>query len=94
MGYILFKGYKSRHDFFRGKNNLEPKNISTMNKIYHIYCKKEEKGQVVNFIENYSNDVLINSTGDQYVGITIQSEEEDSIYKDLVEKIRKRVYAQ
>lgn len=65
-----------------------------MNKNYKIYYKEEMRNNVIAYLEDYSNDILINTYNDQIIGITIENEKEKKFFNNLLENIESDVYTQ
>lgn len=58
---------------------------------FKIHYTEETKERVLEVVKNFSNDIIIDNVSDEGVGITIESDEADLLYHDLVEEISRRL---
>ena len=64
-----------------------------MHDIYVIHYKEEAKEQVLSYVRNYSNDILIHKIEHDRVGITIERDDSAEFYDTLLENIGRDIYA-
>lgn len=62
-----------------------------MNDIRHVHFQKGMKDKVYNFLENYSNDIVINVVEENKIGITIEREDVDQFLQKLEEDLEKEL---
>lgn len=60
---------------------------------YSIMCSPDTRDDVVRLVSDFSNDVLIDRLEDDRVTITIESDQADSIYNQILEEVGRKVYA-
>lgn len=58
---------------------------------YKIHYTDETKDVVLDVVKNFSNDIIIDNVSDDGVGITIESDEAELLYQELLEEISRRV---
>jgi hypothetical protein len=59
---------------------------------YRIYFDESERNEVVRILRNY-NDVVIDNIDDHSVGITIEKDGSDKLYKTIMEIIDREIYS-
>jgi hypothetical protein len=59
---------------------------------YRIYFDETERNEVVRILRGY-NDVIIDNIDDNSVGITIELDNGDVLYRELMEIIDRDVYS-
>lgn len=61
--------------------------------VYRIHYNEDTRDEVLEIVKNFSNDIIINDTDENSMGITIETDEAEMIYNDLLEEIGRSVYA-
>lgn len=59
---------------------------------YRIRYDDMTRESILSIVKDFSNDILINDVAPDSVGITIETDEAEMIYQDLLEEIDQRVY--
>jgi hypothetical protein len=59
---------------------------------YRIYFDESERHDVLRILRKY-NDVLIDNIDDHSVGITIETDDSGTFYRNLMEEIDRDVYS-
>lgn len=59
---------------------------------YRIYYEEGEKNRVISVLRRH-NDIIIDNIAETSVGITIEREDAESFYRDLLEEIDREVYS-
>lgn len=57
---------------------------------YRIYCKENERAEVLTILRKY-NDIIIDNISSTGFGITIEREDAESFYNNLLEEIDREV---
>lgn len=58
---------------------------------YRIYCQENERAEVLTILRKY-NDIIIDNISSTGFGITIEREDAESFYDNLLEEIDREVY--
>jgi len=58
---------------------------------YRIYCEESERAEIMSILRKY-NDVVIDNVNSTSFGITIERDDPESFYSDLLEEIDREVY--
>jgi hypothetical protein len=58
---------------------------------YRIYCEENERAEVMTILRKY-NDVVIDNVDSNSFGITIEREDAEALYQDLLDEIGREVY--
>ena len=58
---------------------------------YRIYCQESERAEVMSILRKY-NDVVIDNVNSSSFGITIERDDAESFYNNLLEEIDREVY--
>jgi len=58
---------------------------------YRIYCEENERAEVMSILRKY-NDVVIDNVNSTSFGITIERDDPESFYNNLLEEIDREVY--
>lgn len=58
---------------------------------YRIYCEESERAEVMSILRKY-NDVVIDNINSTSFGITIEREDPETFYENLLEEIDREVY--
>lgn len=58
---------------------------------YRIYCEEGERAEIMSILRKY-NDVVIDNVNTTSFGITIEREDGEQFYKQLLEEIDREVY--
>jgi hypothetical protein len=58
---------------------------------YRIYCEENERAEVMSILRKY-NDIVIDNVNSTSFGITIERDDAESFYNDLLEEIDREVY--
>jgi hypothetical protein len=59
---------------------------------YRIYFDDSERNEVVKILRNY-NDVVIDNIDNHSVGITIENDDSEKLYREIMEIIDRDVYS-
>lgn len=59
---------------------------------YRIYFTEETRDSVMEVVKNFSNDILIDNVTDDSVGITIESDDAENIYRKLIDSIKDKLH--
>jgi len=59
---------------------------------YRIYCEENERSEVMSILRKY-NDIVIDNIEATSFGITIEREDAEFFYRNLLEEIEREVYA-
>lgn len=59
---------------------------------YRIYFTEETRDSVMEVVKNFSNDILIDNVADDSVGITIESDDAETIYRKLIDSIKDKLH--
>ena len=60
---------------------------------YKIQFTDETRDNVIRLVKDYSHDILVDHVDDDSITITIESDEAETIYNNLLEAIGRQVYA-
>jgi hypothetical protein len=58
---------------------------------YRIYCEEKERAEVMSILRKY-NDVVIDNVNSTGFGITIERDDPDTFFENLMEEIDREVY--
>lgn len=58
---------------------------------YRIYCEENERAEIMSILRKY-NDVVVDNVNSTSFGITIEREDADQFYNQLLEEIDREVY--
>ena len=58
---------------------------------YRIYCEEKERAEIMTILRKY-NDVVIDNVNSTSFGITIERDDPESFYNNLLEEIDREVY--
>ena len=58
---------------------------------YRIYCEESERAEIMSILRKY-NDVVIDNVSSTSFGITIEREDPESFYNNLMDEIDREVY--
>lgn len=58
---------------------------------YRIYCEENERAEVLTILRKY-NDIIVDNISSTGFGITIEREDAESFYNNLIEEIDREVY--
>lgn len=58
---------------------------------YRIYCEENERAEITAILRKY-NDVVIDNVDSQSFGITIEREDADALYDQLLDEIDREVF--
>lgn len=58
---------------------------------YRIYCQENERAEIMSILRKY-NDVVIDNVNSTSFGITIEREDAEAFYNNLLEEIDREVY--
>ena len=58
---------------------------------YRIYCEENERAEIMSILRKY-NDVVIDNVNSTSFGITIERDDPEAFYHDLLEEIDREVY--
>jgi hypothetical protein len=59
---------------------------------YRIYCEENERAEIMSILRKY-NDVVIDNVNSTSFGITVERDDPESFYNNLLEEIDREVYA-
>lgn len=59
---------------------------------YRIYCEENERAEIMSILRKY-NDVIIDNVNSTSFGITIERDNPESFYNNLLDEIDREVYA-
>lgn len=59
---------------------------------YRVYCEENEREEIMSILRKY-NDVVIDNVNTNSFGITIERDDPDTFYNNLMEEIDRDVYA-
>jgi hypothetical protein len=59
---------------------------------YRIYFEETERMPVLRILRNY-NDIVIDNIDDHSVGITIERDDNGSLYRNVMDEIDREVYS-
>lgn len=59
---------------------------------YRIYCEENERADIMSILRKY-NDVVIDNVNSNSFGITIERDEPDVLYDQLMEEIGREVFS-
>ena len=59
---------------------------------YRIYCEENERAEVMSILRKY-NDVVIDNVNSTSFGITIERDDAEIFYHNLLDEIDREVYA-
>jgi hypothetical protein len=59
---------------------------------YRIYCDESERAEIMSILRKY-NDVVVDNVSSTSFGITIERENPDTFYENLMEEIDREVYS-
>ncbi|HEX8038219.1 MAG TPA: hypothetical protein VF490_03690 [Chryseosolibacter sp.] len=59
---------------------------------YRIYCEENERAEIMSILRKY-NDVVIDNVNSNSFGITIERDEPDALYDQLMEEIDREVFS-
>jgi len=59
---------------------------------YRIYFDEPERNAVVRIVRQY-NDIIIDNIDNHSIGITIERDDSDVFYKNLMDEIDREVYS-
>lgn len=59
---------------------------------YRIYCEENERAEVMSILRKY-NDVVIDNVNSTSFGITVERDDPETFYNNLLEEIDREVYA-
>ena len=58
---------------------------------YRIYCEENERAEIMSILRKY-NDVVVDNVNSTSFGITIEREDAEHFYNQLLEEIDRDVY--
>jgi hypothetical protein len=58
---------------------------------YRIYCEENERAEVMSILRKY-NDIVIDNVSSTGFGITIEREDAESFYNEVLAEIEREVY--
>lgn len=58
---------------------------------YRIYCDESERPEIMSILRKY-NDVVVDNINTTSFGITIEREDADTFYQNLLDEIDREVY--
>lgn len=58
---------------------------------YRIYCDESERAEIMSILRKY-NDVVVDNINSTSFGITIEREDPDAFYQNLLDEIDREVY--
>ena len=58
---------------------------------YRIYCEENERAEIMSILRKY-NDVVIDNVNSTSFGITIERDDPETFYHNLLEEIDREVY--
>lgn len=58
---------------------------------YRIYCEEKERAEIMSILRKY-NDVVIDNVNSTSFGITIERDDPDTFYEQLLDEIDREVY--
>ena len=58
---------------------------------YRIYCEENERAEIMSILRK-NNDVVIDNVNSTSFGITIERDDPEAFYHDLLEEIDREVY--
>lgn len=58
---------------------------------YRIYCEEHERAEVLTILRKY-NDVVIDNVDSHSVGITIEGDNAEAFYQDLLNEVDREVF--
>ena len=58
---------------------------------YRIYCEEDERAEIMSILRKY-NDVVIDNVNSASFGITIERDDPDTFYNNLMDEIDREVY--
>lgn len=58
---------------------------------YRIYFTDDTRNTVMETVRNFSNDILIDNVTDDSVGITVESDDAESRYHELLDVIKDKL---
>jgi hypothetical protein len=58
---------------------------------YRIYCQENERAEIMSILRKY-NDVVIDNVNSNSFGITIEGDDAEVLYRNLLDEIDKEVY--
>ncbi|MEX2232590.1 MAG: hypothetical protein WD824_10545 [Cyclobacteriaceae bacterium] len=58
---------------------------------YRIYCEENERAEVMSILRKY-NDIVIDNVNSTSFGITIERDDPETFYNNLLEEIDREVY--
>lgn len=58
---------------------------------YRIYCEENERAEVLNVLRKY-NDVVIDNVDSHSVGITIEGDNAEAFYQQLLDEVDREVF--
>lgn len=68
-----------------------PINKRTMEN-YRIYCEENERAEIMSILRKY-NDVVIDNVNSTSFGITVERDDPETFYNNLLDEIDREVYA-
>lgn len=68
----------------RAKNNTAMEN-------YRIYCEGNERAEIMSILRRY-NDVVIDNVNSNSFAITIERDDPEALYQELLEEINREVF--
>jgi hypothetical protein len=57
---------------------------------YRIYCEENERAEIISILRKY-NDVVIDNVNSNSVGITIERDDPDTLYEEVLMEIGREV---
>lgn len=58
---------------------------------YRIYCDESERAEIMSILRKY-NDIVVDNINSTSFGITIEREDPDAFYQNLLDEIDREVY--
>ena len=58
---------------------------------YRVYCEENERAEVMSILRKY-NDIVIDNVSSNGFGITIEREDAESFYNEVLGEIEREVY--
>ena len=59
---------------------------------YRIYCEENERAEIMSILRKY-NDIVIDNINSTSFGITVERDDPETFYENLLEEIDREVYA-
>jgi hypothetical protein len=59
---------------------------------YRIYCEENERAEIMSILRKY-NDVVIDNVNSTSFGITVERDDPETFYNNLLDEIDREVYA-